>query len=497
MTARVAFLVVMAAVATRVVTHTPGNTSSPALTSTQSSPGEHPHLHLTTAELIAARGYPAEAHHVVTSDGYILEIHRIPHGRRGPRARHTHPHNRDDGVSSVESVAGNRNIIAPGVSTYSNERSSSDNSNESSSSSDNSNESRGSDNSNESSSRDNSNESSSSHNSSKNSSGQRKAVFVLHGFLSSSADFVMNDPDQALGFLLADAGFDVWLGNTRGNFYGRRHTNLTTKQPEFWDFSWNELSRYDVPAMLSYVRKTSRVDQVSYIGHSMGTSLFFAMMDYHPHINTWVRAMAALAPAAYVHHKYTMAGVLAPFFEGAEKELRKHGIMEIFRLTTESSKKVSDMCGPKSITSFLCVLMYFISGGPNSNYLDKEYLPVIFAHTPAGSGLKVFTHLRQLHASRKFQAYDHGEAKNLVKYGRASPPQFSLAAVRVPVGLFWSENDWIVDPRDVRQTASELPWVALDHQIKLRDFNHVDFLWAENANYYVYDPTIRFLDSFL
>lgn len=52
--------------------------------------------------------------------------------------------------------------------------------------------------------------------------------------------------------------------------------------------SWNELSRYDVPAMLSYVRKTSRVDQVSYIGHSMGTSLFFAMMDYHPHINTWV-----------------------------------------------------------------------------------------------------------------------------------------------------------------------------------------------------------------
>ena len=31
-------------------------------------------------ELIELQGYPAETHHVTTEDGYILELHRIPHG---------------------------------------------------------------------------------------------------------------------------------------------------------------------------------------------------------------------------------------------------------------------------------------------------------------------------------------------------------------------------------------------------------------------------------
>ena len=30
--------------------------------------------------MIANRGYPVEIHHVVTDDGYILELHRIPRG---------------------------------------------------------------------------------------------------------------------------------------------------------------------------------------------------------------------------------------------------------------------------------------------------------------------------------------------------------------------------------------------------------------------------------
>jgi lysosomal acid lipase/cholesteryl ester hydrolase len=33
-------------------------------------------------QLIAKNGYPVETHHVITKDGYILQIHRIPHGRK-------------------------------------------------------------------------------------------------------------------------------------------------------------------------------------------------------------------------------------------------------------------------------------------------------------------------------------------------------------------------------------------------------------------------------
>jgi hypothetical protein len=52
----------------------------------------------------------------------------------------------------------------------------------------------------------------------------------------SSFDYVNNAPNESLGFVLADAGFDVWLGNNRGNQWGRQHVNLTVDSEAFWDF---------------------------------------------------------------------------------------------------------------------------------------------------------------------------------------------------------------------------------------------------------------------
>jgi len=39
-----------------------------------------------------------------------------------------------------------------------------------------------------------------------------------------------------IAFLLADQGYDVWLGNVRGNSYCRSHVKLSSRSRDFWQF---------------------------------------------------------------------------------------------------------------------------------------------------------------------------------------------------------------------------------------------------------------------
>ena len=50
-----------------------------------------PDEHRGTVELITSKGYAAEQHVVVTDDGYILEIHRIPCSPKRNQAEQNNP----------------------------------------------------------------------------------------------------------------------------------------------------------------------------------------------------------------------------------------------------------------------------------------------------------------------------------------------------------------------------------------------------------------------
>jgi pimeloyl-ACP methyl ester carboxylesterase len=98
-------------------------------------------------------------------------------------------------------------------------------------------------------------------------------VFLQHG-LFSSADWFMAQREKSIAYQLAHKGYNVWVGNNRGTKFSMRHTKLDSSRDtkEFYDYSFFELGKYDLPANIDYVLKATGKDKVSYIGHSQGTS---------------------------------------------------------------------------------------------------------------------------------------------------------------------------------------------------------------------------------
>ena len=103
-------------------------------------------------------------------------------------------------------------------------------------------------------------------------------MFLQHGILASAENWVING-ENSVAFILAKRGYDVWLGNHRGTKYSRNHVTLDpNKDEEFWQFSFQELGDYDMPACIDYVREQIGVKKLTYIGHSQGTTqMFYAL----------------------------------------------------------------------------------------------------------------------------------------------------------------------------------------------------------------------------
>lgn len=96
----------------------------------------------------------------------------------------------------------------------------------------------------------------------------RPVVFLQHALMDSSAGWLILGPGRSLALQLVDAGFDVFLGNARGNRYSRNHTTLSSTQPAFWAWSWQQQAEHDLPTSISYVLEATQQQRLVYVGYS-------------------------------------------------------------------------------------------------------------------------------------------------------------------------------------------------------------------------------------
>lgn len=317
-------------------------------------------------------------------------------------------------------------------------------------------------------------------------------VLLQHGFLGSSADWVLAGPNKSLAYILADYGYDVWLGNFRGNTYSRAHKTLPTSDSRFWNFSWHEIGIYDLPAMISYITSIKQ-SNLSYVGHSMGTTSFYVMSSMRPDIASSVKIMFSLAPVAYMSHLKSPVRLLAPFAH--DYELIAHYLGEDEFLPQNILIKFLAKYGCDIYTTEhrICANILFAICGYDKSQLNDTLVPLILGHSPAGSSTKSIVHYAQEILSGKFRQFDYGSEENFKIYSNVEPPSYNISAISVPIVLYYANNDWLSSVTDTRHLSKDLRTLVDLYEIPYSKFNHLDFLWAVQAPELVYKRLLRTL----
>lgn len=91
--------------------------------------------------------------------------------------------------------------------------------------------------------------------------------------------------------------FLLRMGNSRGNKYSCKHRRLKPSDEEFWDFSIDEMAKFDLQDSIDYILKTTGAPSLTYIGFSQGTAQGFAALSSNFDLARKVNLFIALAPS--------------------------------------------------------------------------------------------------------------------------------------------------------------------------------------------------------
>ncbi|XP_041939451.1 gastric triacylglycerol lipase [Alosa sapidissima] len=364
-----------------------------------------PEVNMNISEIIRRWGYPAEEYEVVTEDGYILSVNRIPHG--------IHSKNGDD---------------------------------------------------------------------------PRPVVFLQHGLLAAGSNWVTNLPNTSLGFTLAEAGFDVWMGNSRGNTWSMKHVSLTPDQDKFWAFSYDEMAKKDLPAVINYITKATGQEQIFYVGHSQGTTIAFIAFSTMPELASKIKMFFALAPVAtvsFTESPMTKLSILPEFLIwdifGDKNFFPQNDLIKFFATKFCSKEPLNILCGN----------IFFLLCGFDENNLNMTRTPVYTTHCPAGTSVQNMVHWAQAVKHGKLMAYDYGRKGNMEHYNQTTPPLYNIQDMKVPTALWSGGHDTLADPKDISVLLTQIPNLVFHRDIP--HWEHLDFIWGLDAPQEMYGDMIKLM----
>uniref|UniRef100_G1RNF1 Lipase family member J n=1 Tax=Nomascus leucogenys TaxID=61853 RepID=G1RNF1_NOMLE len=353
------------------------------------------------SQIISYWGYADEEYDIVTKDGYILGLYRIPYGR----------------------IDNNKNLA------------------------------------------------------------QRVVVYLQHGLLTSASSWISNLPNNSLGFILADAGYDVWMGNSRGNTWSRKHLYLEMNSKEFWAFSFDKMAKYDLPASIDFTVKQTRQEEIFY-GTTIGMPRKIIIAER-------IKIFFALTPVFST--KCLKSPLIRMTYKWKSIVMVCSTFIFYFLPKTSFKKFVGSKLCPLQIFDKICLNILFMMFGYDPKNLNMSRLDVYFSHNPAGTSVQNMLHWSQLLNSTHLKAYDWGSPDlNLVHYNQMSP-LYNVTNMNVATAIWNDESDLLADPEDVNILQSEITNHIYYKTISY--YNYIDFLFGLDVYDQVYHEIIDIIQD--
>ena len=71
-----------------------------------------------------------------------------------------------------------------------------------------------------------------------------------------------------------------------------------------------------------------------------------------------------------------------------------------------------------------------------------------------------------------------------------------MSSINVPIALYYATNDWLASIKDVKQLESQLPNIINVYKVPYSKFNHLDFIYAIDAKFLLYDKVVEILNKY-
>ncbi|EAR90444.2 Ab-hydrolase associated lipase region protein (macronuclear) [Tetrahymena thermophila SB210] len=302
------------------------------------------------------------------------------------------------------------------------------------------------------------------------------AVYFQHGLGDSSDTICLNNEEIAPGLMIANAGYDLWLGNSRGNRYSMNHTIYSSNDTQFWQFTYQHIAHYDLPAAFEYIKKVTQ-QKIHYIGHSQGTIVMFMALARKDskvinNLKSYI-ALGAVGKLCNIKSKLFSNLASLPVIDA----IIASGAQQFFPY--KNKQFTSILC---TISPQLCGLTLEALMDLDDSYDNIDRMNILVGHCPAGTSTLNARHWAQNSRDKEFRYFDYGKLGNLKNYGSVLPPQIQLQDIDFPIHIFAGLTDELAPFDDVQILKNSLtgsPNVTLN----IYPFGHASFLFAKNMSY--------------